>query len=108
MCPFVLQTKEVQSQKFKWQIRKLYTCNKENIVYVVQCNKDFCKQQNIGESKWEIKERFADHRKYVINNDETKITGTHFNLPVHTVDEMSVVELEKVKKAEDFYRKERE
>ena len=36
-------------------------------------------QQYIGETDRMLKERFAEHKGYVTSNNQTKITGLHFN-----------------------------
>ena len=48
----------------------------------------------VGETKRIIKFRFAEHRGYVNNNDDTA-TGQHFNLPGHTLSDLTVTILEK-------------
>ena len=62
----------------------------------------------VGETKRILKYRFAEHRGYVNNRDESQATGEHFNLPGHSVSDMTVTILEKVKSDDDMYRKERE
>ncbi len=49
-----------------------------------------------------------DHVGYVKSVDLSKATGSHFNLPGHDISKMSVTILEKVKKYDTSYRKERE
>ena len=43
-----------------------------------------------------------------INKNFTQATGAHFNLPGHNFSDMKVTILEKVKKHDEAYRKERE
>ena len=44
-----------------------------------------------------------------MNNGHTEqATGAHYNLPGHSVDNMKITILEKVKTSSDSYRKERE
>ena len=45
-----------------------------------------------------LKFRFADHRGYINNQDETQATGKHFNSPGHSLADLSITVLEKVKK----------
>ena len=61
----------------------------------------------VGETKRSIKFRFAEHRGYVSNNDDTA-TGEHFNKPGHSLSDMTLTVLEKVRSSDDMYRKERE
>ena len=52
--------------------------------------------------------RLADHRGYVNNLDVSQATGEHFNSPGHSLSDLSIVILEKVRSSDDLYRKERE
>ena len=48
------------------------------------------------------------HRGYVNNEKLDTASGAHFNLPGHSLSDLSVTILEKVKKNDISYRKERE
>ena len=61
----------------------------------------------VGETKRILKFRLAEHRGYVNNNDDTA-TGEHFNMPGHSLSDLTVTILERVKSTDDLYRKERE
>ena len=61
----------------------------------------------VGETKRILKFRFSEHRGYVNNNDDTA-TREHFNMPGHSLSNMTMTVLEKVKTSDDMYRKERE
>ena len=62
----------------------------------------------IGETRRILKFRLAEHRGYVTTEDLSKATGEHFNAPGHSVSDISIVILEKVRSTDDLYRKERE
>ena len=61
----------------------------------------------VGETERILKFRLAEHRGYVNNNDDTA-TGEHFNMPGHSLSDLTVTILERVKSTDDLYRKERE
>ena len=44
----------------------------------------------------------------VTNDDLLVATGEHFNSPGHSLSDLSIVVLEKVRSTDDLYRKERE
>ena len=96
------------NRKTDWKINKKVTCQSFNVIYMIQCQKDYCKMKYIGETKRMLKYRMADHRGYVSNEDTTKPTGAHFNSPGHSLKDMKVTIIEKVKKEDDMYRKVRE
>ena len=74
---------------------------------MIECRKDSCRMRYIGETKRIMKFRLAEHRGYISNNDDTP-TGEHFNSPGHSISDLSMTILEKVKSKEEVYRKERE
>ena len=82
------------------------TCESKNIIYLIQCEK--CKNRYIGESERSLKERISEHKGYIKYNYQDKATGAHFNQKGHTLEHMKVSIIEKVKKQEESYRKERE
>ena len=65
-------------------------------------------RQYIGETLYELRQRFLQHRGYVRNGDCSKVTGKHFNLPGHKIADMKICVLEKLRKTDPFYRKVRE
>ena len=77
-------------------------------MYAIICKKESCGNVYIGETKRLLKFRLADHRGYVVNQDTTYATGLHFNLPGHTLADLSITVVEQVRKNDIIYRKERE
>ena len=61
----------------------------------------------VGETRRIMKFRLPEHRGYVNNHDDTP-TGEHFNSPGHSLADMTVTILEKVKSSDDSYRTERD
>ena len=55
-----------------------------------------------------IKSRLDDHRGYIVNQKLGKATGFHFNQPGHSLSDSTFSVLERVKKNNLVYRKERE
>ena len=64
--------------------------------------------QYVGESERTLKERFSEHKGYVVNNKLSKATGEHFNQKGHKVSDMTVTVLEKIFSSDPAVRKERE
>jgi hypothetical protein len=76
---------------------------------LIHCDLEHCKENNyIGESEREFHERIKEHRRYIFRNDSRYATGEHFNRPGHTLANMKVTIIEKVKSFDPLYRKERE
>ena len=62
----------------------------------------------MGESERELRRRISEHLGYIKCKKLSKATGYHFNLPGHSSANFTVRILEKVRKRESYYRKERE
>ena len=84
-------------------------CNSNNIIYLIECNKENCTNSRyVGETKRNIRNRFGEHRGYVTNNHINQATGAHYDLPGHSVENMKVKILEKVKIFSDSYIEKKE
>ena len=71
-------------------IRHHITCNFTNLTYMIQCKKG--KKQYIGETKRTLRKRFTEHRQATHNPlhaNGTAAVSFHFNLPGHSVTDMS-------------------
>ena len=108
ICPFVKEGKSIKStsSKFSVDINRPVNCQTQNILYCITCKK--CSLQYIGESERSLKERFSEHKSYVVNNMKSKATGEHFNMKGHRVSDMRVSILEKIFSTDPAIRKERE
>jgi hypothetical protein len=107
-CPYIKEGRNIKYGKQTWKINKKLSCNNYNIIYLVECNKDTCKQRYIGESKRPLRNRLAEHRGYIVNRHIDKATGAHFTSPGHSVSNLTITILEQVKYNNELYRKERE
>lgn len=107
-CPYVKEGKEVKNKYFTWKINKSVNCESSNIVYLIECNNENCSSKYIGESERPMKDCLGNHKGYINNNQWNQPTGEHFNLPGHSINNLTITILEKVKKVNSVYRKERE
>ena len=108
VCPFVKEGKKITGNNFSWNIMKPFNCDTSNIVYIVFCDKNNCKQQYVGESDRQFRTRMLEHINYVRNKNLKTATGYHFNLPGHSIENMKFSIIEQVRKRNNIYRKERE
>ena len=72
------------------------------------CKKENSREVYIGETKRFLKFRLDNHRGCIVNKHLSEATGEHFNLPGHSLADVSVTAIEKVKENNTLYRKERE
>ena len=91
------------------------TCTSTNIVYCITCRKGGpgCPDhpQYIGESGKSLVERFKGHRGTVIQKgqvDTTAPVGVHFRQPGHSIHDLDIVPLEKIRQKDGLLRKTRE
>ena len=62
----------------------------------------------IGQTGCMLKNMILEHIGYISNKDTSKATGEHFNLPGHSLSDLTVTILEQVKVNDQMYREERE
>ena len=109
VCPYILEGNGVKINQNEWKIMKNVSCTSFNIVYLIKCNKNNCKDNiYIGETGRLFKKRISEHIGYITNKVTSQATGEHFNLPGHSMANVTVTILELVKFNNEPYRKERE
>ena len=64
-CPFILEGKAIKSDTFTWKLRKNLNCESHNVIYLIECNLDHCKQWYVGDSERFLKKRISEHVGYV-------------------------------------------
>ena len=52
------------------------SCKTENVIYLITCN--ICQDQYIGQTKRELRKRFYEHRRALINFDQSYAFTKHF------------------------------
>ena len=68
-------------------------CLSKNVIYCIQCKK--CQQIYIGQTSRELKTRFSEH-KTAVRTFQKNTIGDHFNMPGHSVTQMTIFAIEKV------------
>ena len=104
-CPFIKEGKEVKINGESWRINRQLNCKSYNVVYAIICKKDNCKEAYIGETKHMLKTCLAQHCGYIQNKDDSKATGHHFNLPGHSLADLTVTIIEQVKNQTHYIEK---
>ena len=107
-CKSIKEGRTIKSTKTNWTLNREYNCKTENVVYLLECDKENCRKQYVGETERPLSERIKEHIGYARNNILHKTTGNHFNSPGHSWINMKFTVIEQVKKRDKMYREERE
>ena len=114
ICPLIQEGREIKANKFTWKTNANVSCETYDIVYVLICTKEKCKQKEknqqlyIGETERTLEERICEHIGYINTKNMSQPAGQHFNQAGHSKAGMKVAILEKIFKQDQEYRKERE
>ena len=87
-CPYIREGKTIKIGKSTWNINSAVNCDSFNIVYLIECNKESCKERYIGQSFRPLKKRISEHKGYINSIFPTQATGEHFNLSGHSMNSM--------------------
>ena len=89
-CPYIREGKSIKVNDKVWKINRKFYCNTFNVIYAITCKTEKCKETYIGETKRLLKSRVAEHCGYVRNQHLDKVTGLYFNLPGHSLADLTV------------------
>ena len=71
ICSYIQESKTVKGKDFIWRIDSNVSCQSSNIVYMLVCTKENCKQKPkyenryIGETERSLENRISEHIRYV-------------------------------------------
>ena len=70
-----------------------FSCKTKGVIYLTSCSK--CKKQYVGQTSIRLQDRFREHLLDIKNNKDT-VSGANYNLPGHSMANISVLIIEKV------------
>ena len=79
--------------KRHYPIRHNFTCNSENVIYLITCTK--CRKQYVGMTTQKLSTRLNHHRTNIFTKRRTYL-HSHFNLPDHTIKNLTIQAIDKV------------
>ena len=82
------------------------TCKMKNLVYLIECRR--CKKQYVGETENALHIRLNGHRSDIRHNRAEKPVGAHFNLPEHSIEDLTILVVEKIQFDDTDLRRHRE
>ena len=101
VCPYVKEGNQVKSKIKTWNLAKPFNCLTKNVVYMIECQKDRCKNGDtnihIGETEKQIETRIRQQLGYIRNKETSQSTGSHFNSKGHSQEDMKFTVLEQSK-----------
>ena len=74
-APLLKKEKKVKLNKSTWTIGSVVNCESSNIVYLIECQKEQCKERYIGESSRPLKERVKEHVGFIRRLFPSQATG---------------------------------
>ena len=85
------------------------SCHSKNLIYLIECKR--CHLQYSGETKRQLSERFAEHRRSILNHQQFSTTtpvSLHFNQAGHSINDVRLIPIELIRSKRDSGRKARE
>ena len=64
ICPFTRE-RILKGDNFVWKIATTISCKSKNLVYLIECEKERCRQKYIEETEKTLKDRISDHVSYI-------------------------------------------
>ena len=64
---------------------------------MIECQKSTCNSRYIGETNRSLKDRFLEHKGYIVTKKLNQATGYHFNKPGHSLNDFKIFIIEKIK-----------
>ena len=89
-------------------IHQNLSCSSDNLIYMINCKRCLKTDttppsQYIGQTGRTLRERFGEYRRGIQNNTDESVP-IHFNLPHHTLNDVELIPLLKVRNSRDSYR----
>ena len=72
VCPYIKEQKSITHNKRSWKINSQLNCQSTNVVYIVECDKENCKEAYVGETYRHFEERVSEHLGYARTKDVKK------------------------------------
>ena len=87
----ILALRDVKARRPVFQVHPLW-CHRS--VYLIKCRK--CNKQYVGETENALHIRLNGHRSNVKTKKMEKPVAAHFNLPGHSMEDLTIVVIEKI------------
>ena len=68
ICPFILENKYINGKNFQWKIGKQLNCQTKNVIYMIECDKQNCKNVILGRLREPYKKGFLNIKDMLKTN----------------------------------------
>ena len=87
----------MKERNFEWVFnRSIYCTSWKNIIYMIECNKESCKQRHISETEVDLKTLISQHQGSIYTKKLDPPTKKQFNQPGHSKHNLKATVLEKI------------
>ena len=81
------------------------TCKTKGVIYLIECSK--CGIQYVGMTKNALQKRFTSHRSDIKNKKKTSSVAKHFNLPGHSMEDLTIMVIDQEDDVKKLRKRER-
>ena len=92
--------------KTSYKVHTSANCKTKGVVYLIQCKK--CHQQYVGSTKNALQIRLNGHRYDIGNMKIQKPVAKHFNRRGHSMEDLTIMVIEKLRNNDIQFRRRRE
>ena len=90
----------------EFRVKATADCRTSNVIYLIECKK--CSVQYVGETENALRVRLTGHRSDIKHHRTEKPVARHFNLSDHSIDDLSIMVIEKIHREDVEYRRRKE
>ena len=90
----------------EFRVKATADCRTSNVVYLIECSR--CSIQYVGETENALRIRLTGHRSDIHHRRLDRPVAKHFNLLDHSLDDLTIMIIEKIHRVDALFRKRRE
>ncbi|KAM3936856.1 uncharacterized protein RB166_001665 [Leptodactylus fuscus] len=103
-CLYIVSSNTFTSRAKKvYRLKEDFCCKTKNVIYLITCKR--CSLQYVGQTKNPVHRRFAAHLSTISRKMDVSLSK-HFNLPQHSLQDISLMVIEKVENHGDLLKRE--
>ena len=106
-CDYIKETDTFRSKVTdkSYTVDTFVTCKTKNVVYLIECK--VCRKQYVGMTTRALHKRFNEHMSDIRNKRTQKSVAEHFNLPEHSMEDLTIMIIDQEDDANTLRKRER-